>query len=355
MLVQYYYPQTLSPDRLDRYLADGWFRGANMLCRSQLVCFEKELYSVINIRLNLEDFGFRKSLRKLMNRNGRNFQVEIGPASVNDAKEKLYQGQKHRFRGFIFDTLSQFLYSDYWQSVFETHEVCVYDGDSLVAVSYFDVGKESVASILGLYDPEYQKFSLGMYSMLLEVEFAMQSGKKFYYPGYVLDDYPQFDYKLRLGDMEYYDWYGKWLPFAEMEHDKLVGNQLKQVLQELKFSLMAKGITSEIKLNPFFSVGYLDQLEEDFLQCSLFLQIESEANDEKYLIVEYIVDQGMFSLCWVEEKYQYHEYFDTDLPEDLLTQDARMLTYQECIADTYCQEEIIALTQNQLSYPNSFS
>lgn len=348
MLVQYYYPQTLSPDRLDRYLADGWFRGANMLCRSQLVCFEEDLYSVMNIRLNLKNFDFKKSLRKLNNRNGRIFQVEIGPASVNEAKERLYQGQKHRFKGFIFNTLSQFLYSDYWQSVFETYEVCVYDGDRLVAVSYFDVGKESIASILGLHDPEYQKYSLGMYTMLLEVQFALDAEMQFFYPGYVLDNYPKFDYKLRLGSMEHYDWYGKWHAIEEVDHDKLAGNVLKKVITELQQTLQGKQLKSEIVLNPFFSIGYLDQIEEDFLQSSIFLQIQSCSHLDKLLIVEYAVDHDMYSLCWVEEKYTYKEYFDAEMPSELLESDPRMFSYQEQIADSHDLEDIIDLIQKQL-------
>jgi arginine-tRNA-protein transferase len=348
MLVQYYYPQTLSPDRLDRYLADGWFRGANMLCRSQLVCFEEDLFSVMNIRLSLEEYGFRKSLRKLINRNGRIFQIEIDKASVNEAKEQLYQQQKHRFKGFIFETLSQFLYSDYWQSVFETYEVCVYDGDKLVAVSYFDMGKESIASILGLHDAAYKKYSLGMYTMLMEVQYAMESNMKFYYPGYILDNYPKFDYKLRLGPMEHYDWYGNWEPMAEVEHNKLAGNVLKKRMTKLQQILAEKGIRSEIVLNPFFSIGYLDQIEEDFLQSSIFLHIEPNSYQDKWLIAEYEADMESYSLCWVEEKYQYGEYFDVQLSKDMTQENARMISDLEHIAECHEVEELLHLIQNQL-------
>jgi len=348
MLVQYYYPQTLSPDRLDRYRADGWFRGANMLYRSQLVWFEEDIFSVINIRLNVKEYGFRKSLRKLMNRNGRNFKVEIGPATVNDAKEQLYQAHKHRFKGFVFQTLTQFLYSDYWQSVFDTYEICVYDEERLVAVSYFDVGKSSVASIIGLHDPAYHKFSLGMYTMLLEIEFAQNEGKDFYYPGYVLDTYPKFDYKLRLGSMEYYDWHGKWLPIEEMQQEKLIGNLLKKEMHSLQDYLAIHDIESNIKLNPFFSIGYLDQIEEDFLQSSIFLQIDVDEASNKNLIVEFVPDYNMYTLCWVSEKHNYHEYFDTELPKGMDKADSCMFTYLDCIADCYDEAEVVSWIRTHL-------
>lgn len=350
MLVQYYYPQTLSPDRLDRYLADGWFRGANVLCKSRLVCFESDLYSVMNIRLNLENYSFRKSLRKLNNRNGRNFRAEIGPASVNETKEQLYQAQKHRFKGFVFDSLTQFLYSDYWQSVFKTYEVCVYDGDQLIAVSFFDVGNKSMASILGLYNPAYKKYSLGIYTMLLEIQYAMDSGMQYYYPGYVLDNYPQFDYKLRLGDMEYYDWQGNWQTIDQIDHANLAGNVLKKTMESLQESLLTEGLKSDIVLNPFFSIGYLDQVEEDFLQSSIFLQVEPQTEDEQWLIVEYAVEHDQYSLCRIEEKYSYREYFDVEIPAAFSESEPRMFSYLERIAEASDLEDLLGLIHNHLNY-----
>ena len=48
MLVQRYYPRTLSHDQLDKYLENGWFRSAFMLYRSQMICLKGDVYSVVN-------------------------------------------------------------------------------------------------------------------------------------------------------------------------------------------------------------------------------------------------------------------------------------------------------------------
>ena len=41
-----------------------------------------------------------------------------------------------------------------------------------------------------------KKYSLGFYTMLLEIDFGIKSGAEYYYPGYVVPNYFKFDYKL---------------------------------------------------------------------------------------------------------------------------------------------------------------
>jgi hypothetical protein len=119
----------------------------------------------------------------------------------------------------------------------------------------------------------------------------------------------------------------------------------------LHTALQEQNIESKILLNPFFSIGYLDQIEEDFLQSSIFLQIEPQSSDDNWLIAEYAADQELYSLCWVKEKYTYTEYFDAEMPAELLANDARMFSYLEHIAETHDLEDLISLIQNQLTLP----
>ena len=46
MLVQTHFPRQLSRVRYDQYLASGWFRGAVMLYKMDLLCLDNDLYSV---------------------------------------------------------------------------------------------------------------------------------------------------------------------------------------------------------------------------------------------------------------------------------------------------------------------
>ena len=130
---------------------------------------------------------------------------------------------KDRFKGFIHPTLNEYLTSGFHRTVFDTREVCVYDGDKLVAVSYFDVGDRAMASLIGLQHPDYRKFGLGIYTMLKEVEFGRSAGLKWYYPGYVLDLPSDFDYKLELGEFEYYTPTKRWGAFRNFDPSLTTG------------------------------------------------------------------------------------------------------------------------------------
>lgn len=77
-------------------------------------------------------------------------------------------------------------------------------------MSYFDVGRESLASLLGLYDPAYARFGLGIYTMLEEIEFARARELRFFYPGYVVPGLRSFEYKLELGPVQVLGEDGGW-------------------------------------------------------------------------------------------------------------------------------------------------
>jgi arginine-tRNA-protein transferase len=40
-------------------------------------------------------------------------------------------------------------------------------------------------------------------------------GKAYYYPGYAYLEPSEYDYKKRLGALEYFDWRGHWLEFED--------------------------------------------------------------------------------------------------------------------------------------------
>ena len=131
------------------------------------------------------------------------FTVTYGHAQPNANKEALYAQHKARFKGFIHNTLTDYLSAGFQGTVFDTREVCVYDGDRLIAVSYFDLGEQSMASLLGLYDESYSKYSLGTYTLLKEAEYGKRTGRKWFYPGYIWTTL-RFRLQTELGPMEHY-------------------------------------------------------------------------------------------------------------------------------------------------------
>lgn len=244
-----------------------------MLYKMDLLCVDEELFSVVNIRINLLTHRPSKSQRKLMRRNDKLFQVVFAPVTVNAEKERLYQLQKPRFKGFIHNTLEEYLAHGMAESIFDTRELRVYHQGELVAVSYFDVGGHSQASLLGLHDPSYAKYSLGTYTLLKEMEFGIIEGRKWFYPGYVLDRPSAFDYKLKLGQIEFYTPTKRWAKWSRFHRKLTSAWRIENALNTLSNALNDIEMPHNDWLYPYFTLGNLPFVKIEFLHLPRFVEI----------------------------------------------------------------------------------
>ena len=268
-ILQYYLPHQLSPKRLDRYLASGWFRTVNMLFRAKVTCFDNDICSPINIRINLAEHEHSKRMRKLLNKNGKLFRHEIRKATITREKEELFHQHQRRFRSFLSNSLEEFLVLT---PRFETYEIDVYDEDRLIAISYFDQGHNSLMSLLGLFDPGYSSYSLGIYTMLLEMEYAKSTERQWYYPGYVHERPSIYDYKLRIGKPEIYDWQSRrWLRHIDPHKLPNWADHIKNRTFALEHALQMVEISFQRKVYLFFGWHYFNSLYEQLFHCPLML------------------------------------------------------------------------------------
>ncbi len=273
MLVQTHFPRSLSRARYDQYLASGWFRGSVMLYKMDLLCLDERLFSVVNIRLNLGQHAPTARQRKVMRRVESRFTVTYAHAHPTAPKEALYAQHKARFKGFIHNTLTEYLSAGFQGTVFDTREVCVYDGDRLIAVSYFDLGEQSMASLLGLYDAEYARYSLGTYTLLKEAEYGVRTGRKWFYPGYILDRASDFDYKLRLGPMEHYTANKRWAKLENFKPETTTASSIERTTAALTSALDASGIAHRRWLYPYFSMGYMGPWSAFFMRLPVPIEL----------------------------------------------------------------------------------
>jgi arginine-tRNA-protein transferase len=81
-----------------------------------------------------------------------------------------------------------------------------------VAASLLDLGQDSVSSVYAVFHPDESRRSLGIFTMLKEMEFAAQRGCTWYYPGYACHQASPYDYKKQFRGTEWYDWHGRWHP-----------------------------------------------------------------------------------------------------------------------------------------------
>ncbi|GAA4819873.1 hypothetical protein GCM10023331_00320 [Algivirga pacifica] len=243
MIFEFDMPEVCNGKALDDYLENGWFRDGSLMSRYEMIHFREQIYSVVPLRAQLNGFSFSRSQRKLLRRNSFLTQV-IQPITFTEEKEEMYQTHRMRFKSKNSPkTLkSYFIEESSNMTPFETWELSLYDGDTLAGVSFFDVGEKSICSILAIFNPAYEPQSIGITTMLREVEYALSLNKEYYYPGYVLDQPSVFDYKKRLSNLEFFNWEGNWESMNYFDPTKaanhIIRSKLTAVLQLLDRSVL---------------------------------------------------------------------------------------------------------------------
>jgi arginine-tRNA-protein transferase len=199
----------VTPDQQDLLLADAWRHFGTYFFRYSWAFYGMDIRRVIPLRVRLANFALSKSQRRVLRKNV-DQKTAIRPAKITTETESLFHRHKRRFRHGVPDSIYDFLSSDPASVPCRTMELAVYDADQLVAVSYFDVGNRSTSGVYAMFDPDESSRSLGIYTMLKEIEFSIESGKEFYYQGYTYEGESFYDYKKRFSGTEAYDWVGGW-------------------------------------------------------------------------------------------------------------------------------------------------
>jgi arginine-tRNA-protein transferase len=203
-----------SPERMDALWREGWRHFGVHFFRYNLGFYENEIRRVLPLRIRLAGFKFSKSQRRVFNKNS-DLETVVRPAEIDAEKENLFERHKLRFKSGVPDSIYNFLSEAPGVVPCQALEICVFEKGKLVAASFLDVGKESVSSVYGMFEPSEERRSLGILTMLLEIRYALENGKKFYYSGYAYEGSSFYDYKKRFSALESFDWNGSWGKFAE--------------------------------------------------------------------------------------------------------------------------------------------
>jgi len=202
----------VTPRQLDQLLAAGWRHFGTHFFRYSLGIYEFDIRRVIPLRIRLTDFSLSKSQRRVLRQND-DVSIKIRPVEITDEVIDLFARHKQRFKFGVPDSIYDFVSGD---SSFpcEVLQMDVRVGSRLAAVSYFDVGEESVSAIYAMFDPEFSRRGLGTFTMLKEIDYATAGGKRFYYQGYAYEGESFYDYKKRFRGTEAFDWNGSWTSFV---------------------------------------------------------------------------------------------------------------------------------------------
>lgn len=205
--MEYFIQNKLLPFQVDMVLAHGFRRFGEVIYRTKKTEHAQEEVNVLPLRVNLAAFEMRKSQRKIFQKNKNLFTDTISQSKISTEEFELFEIHKQRFKENQPESPLQYLGENYQGDDFPTQvlTIKVFDGQKLIAASYLDIGEKSVSAIYGMFHPDYAAFSLGNYTMLLELLFAISQQKAFYYQGYCYDKPSFYDYKKKFIGTEFLD------------------------------------------------------------------------------------------------------------------------------------------------------
>jgi arginyl-tRNA--protein-N-Asp/Glu arginylyltransferase len=289
------------PFQLDQYLQMGWFRMGQTMFTTNFLIFNNEQFNALWLRIDLEKFELTPSQKKLLKQNSR-FDLKVTSGQIDYQKEDLYYKYRESLSFSIAPSLQNLLTGNSLFDIFDSRHIEIYDNGSLIACGVFDVGNISAQGIVSVFDPAYRKFSLGKYLFLQKILFLKANGYKYFYPGYYVPGYGQFDYKLDMAkeSTTFFD-FGKknWLPMNILADKHQPLRYIQAKLQSLSHLLLLNGFKNQLLQYNFFDICLVNSYADyGLLDVPLFLYCFPNSRQQEAIIVFNIfTDQFQFAIC----------------------------------------------------------
>ena len=153
---------------LDDYLAKGFYRYRQLLFTTFYIEYQAILHDVFWLRTHVPSIKLSSSAQKLLKQNKR-FSYTISHLQITEEMEALFALYREHVTFEHAQSVHDNLFGDSPNNIFESYVIKVYDGDILIALGCFDKGEKSIAGILNAYHPNYKKYSLGKFLILLKL------------------------------------------------------------------------------------------------------------------------------------------------------------------------------------------
>lgn len=184
---------TITPELYQVLTEQGFRRSGGHLYRPQC----RNCQQCVPTRVPVEPFAPRRRQRRVAARNG-DLRVQIHHAAFAPRYYDLYAryiAGRHA-DGDMFppstDQFRSFLLSPWSDTLF----LCSYLGDELVAVAVTDRQPRGLSAIYTFFDPDLADRSLGVFSILQQIELTRRLGLAHLYLGYWIRDAEKMRYKL---------------------------------------------------------------------------------------------------------------------------------------------------------------
>lgn len=319
-------PDTLTPHELDLYLEKGWFRLGRSLFTTSFLTFRDTLFDAFWLRIGLPGFVLSRSQKEILKKT-KAFRIQEGKFTLTDEKEVLFQKYRDSLNFEPAKHLEGVLPEG--STLFDSREICIYDGDRLIACGVFDMGEKAAEGIISFFDPEFKRYSPGKALMLHKIVLCKERGLEWFYPGYVVPGYPRFDYKLDIAreHSEYYDLTdGEWRNIRELEVKKQPLARMVSALVHLEGVLHAFGFEDfRMKRYRFYDI-VLDHAYTDYglMTYPYFVHCFSNSSLEEVVIV-YDTFAGTYKLVICHKMFQITMPPDEHYFSEFLLREARMI------------------------------
>lgn len=175
------------------------------------------------IRLDIQVFAPNKTQRRIQRRGRAYVRLELGEPSLSDEKVALYN--KHKLGRALMgegDPIDETGYGaflvDSCTESFEIRYLLRETADSperLVGVAIVDRGSDALSAVYTYFDPDLAALSLGVFSILEQIELCKTWGLRWLYLGLFVGECSSMAYKARyLPHERLYD--GKWVVFDRL-------------------------------------------------------------------------------------------------------------------------------------------
>ena len=171
------------------------------------------------IRIELDQYRLSKSQRRVLKKGNQALRVELGPPTLSDRRVELYNLHKHH-RNLVGDgdPIDRAGYQAFLvDSCTESFELRYYCDDLLIGLAVVDRAEDSLSAVYTYFDPAFDRYSIGTYSILKQLEMCKRWGLRYLYLGLYVHGSSTMNYKTRFLPHQRLV-AGQWLEFDQPEH-----------------------------------------------------------------------------------------------------------------------------------------
>lgn len=181
---------------LDALLDRGYRRTGDFVYRTECPACQ----ACEPTRIRVDHFVWSRSLLRVLRRGDAELRIELGPARCDSTRVELFN--RHRglrdldrgdgpidalgYRAFLVD------------SCCPSRELAIYHSQRLISVSVIDVGDRSLSAVYTHFDPDFERYSLGTYAVLKQIEYAVKTERPYVYLGMYVAQNRHLNYKARF-------------------------------------------------------------------------------------------------------------------------------------------------------------